>query len=209
MAQVGQFALALAFVVSLYSIAASLVGIRLKNDKLIASGRNAAVGVFFMITAAIGSLAYLFVNDDFSVAYIAGHSNRDLPIYFKISSIWGGQEGSLLFWGWLLTVYSALVIVQNWRKHSSMMPYVTAVLMTTSLFFTTLHLFAVNPFNQTVILQSLASPLPFVPRDGQGLNPLLQDVYMVIHPPMLYLGFVGFAVPFAFAMAAMMTRQLG
>src|SRR5215467_8020703 len=90
-----------------------------------------------------------------------------------------------------------------------MMPYVTAVLMTTSLFFTTLHLFAVNPFNQTVILQSLASPLPFVPRDGQGLNPLLQDAYMVIHPPMLYLGFVGFAVPFAFAMAAMMTRQLG
>jgi cytochrome c-type biogenesis protein CcmF len=91
---------------------------------------------------------------DFSVKYIAAHSNRDLPIYFKMSSIWGGQEGSLLFWGWLLTTYAALVVVQNWRKHSSMMPYVTAVLMTTSLFFTSMHLFAANPFNQTVILSS-------------------------------------------------------
>lgn len=209
MAQLGQFALALAFVVTVYSIVASLVGIRFKHDKLIASGRNAAIGTFVSITTAIGCLAYLFVSSDFSINYVANHSNRDLPMYFKISSIWGGQEGSLLFWGWLLTIYSALVIIQNWRKHSSMMPYVTAVLMTTSLFFTAMHLFVVNPFNQLVILQPDAPPLPFVPRDGSGLNPLLQDALMVIHPPMLYLGFVGFAVPFAFAMAAMITRQLG
>src|SRR5215468_3729102 len=208
-AQIGQFALALAWVVTAYSIVASLLGIRLKNDNLIASGRNAALGTFASITTAIVCLGYLFAVSDFSIKYIAAHSNRDLPIYFKISSIWGGQEGSLLFWGWLLTIYTALVTIQNWRKHSSMMPYVTAVLMTTSLFFTSMHLFAVNPFNQTVILSSQTSPLPFVPRDGSGLNPLLQDAYMVIHPPMLYLGFVGFAVPFAFAMAAMITRQLG
>ncbi|HEY2385130.1 MAG TPA: heme lyase CcmF/NrfE family subunit [Terriglobia bacterium] len=207
-AQIGQFALALAWVVTAYSIVASLLGIRLKNDSLIASGRNAALAAFASITTSIVCLGYLFAVSDFSIKYIAAHSNRDLPIYFKVSSIWGGQEGSLLFWGWLLTLYTALVVVQNWRKHSAMMPYVTAVLMTTSLFFTTMHLFAVNPFNQTVLLQS-GSPLPFVPHDGQGLNPLLQDAYMVIHPPMLYLGFVGFAVPFAFAMAAMFTRQLG
>ena len=133
-------------------------------------------------------LGYLFVVSDFSIKYIAAHSNRDLPIYFKISSIWGGQEGSLLFWGWLLTIYTALVVIQNWRKHTSMMPYVTAVLMTTSLFFTTMHLFAVNPFNQTRHPAAQTSPIPFVPRDGSGLNPLLQDAYMVIHPPMLYLG---------------------
>src|SRR6516162_65248 len=160
-ALIGQFALALAWVVTAYSVVASLLGIRLKNDRLIASGRNAALGTFASVTTAIVCLGYLFAVSDFSIKYIASHSNRDLPIYFKISSIWGGQEGSLLFWGWLLTLYTALVVVQNWRKHSSMMPYVTAVLMTTSLFFTTLHLFAVNPFNQTVILQSLASPLPF------------------------------------------------
>jgi len=208
-AQIGQFALALAWVVTAYSVLASILGIRYKHDKLIASGRNAALGVTACITTAIVCLGYLFAVSDFSIKYIAAHSNRDLPIYFKISSIWGGQEGSLLFWGWLLTTYTALVVIQNWRKHSSMMPYVTAVLMTTSLFFTSMHLFAVNPFNQTVILQSQISPIPFVPRDGSGLNPLLQDAYMVIHPPMLYLGFVGFAVPFAFAMAAMITRQLG
>jgi len=209
MAQIGQFALALAWVVTAYSIVASLLGIRLKHDNLIASGRNAALGTFVCITSAIACLGYLFAVSDFSIKYIAAHSNRDLPIYFKVSSIWGGQEGSLLFWGWLLTLYSALVIVQNWRKHSAMMPYVVAVLMATSFFFTSMHLFIVNPFNQTVFLQSNASPLPFVPSDGNGLNPLLQDAYMVIHPPMLYLGFVGFAVPFAFAIAAMITKQLG
>src|SRR5438876_3087520 len=208
-AQLGQFALALAWVVTAYSIVASILGIRFKNDRLIASGRNAALGTFACITTAIVCLGYLFAVSDFSIKYIAAHSNRDLPVYFKISSIWGGQEGSLLFWGWLLTVYSTLVIIQNWRKHSAMMPYVTGVLMATSLFFTSMHLFAVNPFSQTVILQSQMSPIPFIPRDGAGLNPLLQDAYMVIHPPMLYLGFVGFAVPFAFAMAAMMTKQLG
>src|SRR5213083_2412144 len=169
MAQAGQFALTLAFVVTLYSIAASLAGIRLKNDKLIASGRNAAIGVFVLITAAIGSLAYLFVTDDFSVSYIAGHSNRDLPLYFKISSIWGGQEGSLLFWGWLLTVYAALVVIQNRRKHTAMMPYVTAVLMSTSLFFTSMHLFVANPFNQIVTVQASGARVPFVPADGEGL----------------------------------------
>src|SRR3989449_772897 len=209
MAQIGQFALALAWVVTAYSIVASLLGIRLKNDNLIASGRNAALGAFACITSAMICLGYLFAVSDFSVRYIAAHSNRDLPIYFKVSSIWGGQEGSLLFWGWLLTIYAALVIIQNWRKHSAMMPYVVAVLMFTSWFFTSMHLFIVNPFNQSVFLQSGGSPLPFVPRDGNGLNPLLQDAYMVIHPPMLYLGFVGFAVPFAFAMAAMITKQLG
>jgi cytochrome c-type biogenesis protein CcmF len=208
-AQIGQFALALAWVVTAYSILASLLGIRLKNDKLIASGRNAALGAFACITAAMICLGYLFAVSDFSFRYIAAHSNRDLPMYFKVSSIWGGQEGSLLLWGWFLTIYTTLVIMLNRRKHSAMMPYVVAVLMTTSLFFTSMHLFIVNPFNQTVIVQADSSPLPFVPRDGNGLNPLLQDPYMVIHPPMLYLGLVGMAVPFAFAIAAMITMQLG
>src|SRR5207302_3210053 len=175
MAQHGQFALALEWVVTAYSVVASLLGIRLKNDNLIASGRNAALGVFASITTSIVCLGYLFAVSDFSIKYIAAHSNRDLPIYFKISSIWGGQEGSLLFWGWLLTVYSAMVIIQNWRKHSAMMPYVVAVLMGTSLFFTSMHLFIVNPFNATALLHAGASPLPFVPRVGTGWNPLLQD----------------------------------
>src|SRR2546430_13934896 len=108
MAQIGQFALALAWVVTAYSIIASLLGIRLKHDNLIASGRNAALGTCLCITTAMVCLGYLFAVSDFSIKYIAAHSNRDLPMYFKVSSIWGGQEGSLLFWGWLLTLYSAL-----------------------------------------------------------------------------------------------------
>lgn len=209
MGQVGQFSLALAFVVTIYSIAASLLGIRIKNDKLIASGRNAAVCVFVLISSAIGSLAYLFMTSDFTSAYVAAHSNRDLPTYFKISSIWGGQEGSLLFWGWLLTIYTALVVIQNRKKHTAMMPYVTSVLMGTSLFFTSMHLFVANPFKVNAAALGTTVMGLFTPADGQGLNPLLQDPMMVIHPPMLYLGFVGMAVPFAFAIAALMTRQLG
>lgn len=209
MAQVGQFALALALVVATYAIIASLLGIRLKNDKLIASGRNAAIGTFACITMAMISLTYLFLVDDFSINYVAEHSNRDLPLYFKISAVWGGQEGSLLFWGWLLTVYSALAVIQNWRKHTAMMPYVTAVLMGTAVFFTAMNLFVVNPFNQLVVVRADGANTVVVPPDGAGLNPLLQYILMVIHPPILYLGFVGFSVPFAFAIAAMASRQLG
>src|SRR5437773_3514282 len=209
MAQLGQFALALAFVVTAYSIVASLVGIRFKNDKLIDSGRNSALGVFGCVTTTFVCLAYLFIVSDFSINYVAQHSNRDLPLYFKISAIWGGQEGSLLFWGWILTVYSALVVIQNWRKHSAMMPYVTAVLMSTSLFFTSMHLFVANPFNQIVTVQASGARVPFVPADGEGLNPLLQYILNAIHPPIMCLGLVGFAVPFAFAVAAMLSRQLG
>ena len=209
MAQIGQFALALAFVVTVYSIAASLIGIRVKHDKLIASGRNAAVGTFACLTTAFLCLVYLFVVSDFSINYVAGHSNRDLPLYFKISAIWGGQEGSLLLWGWFLTGYAALVMIQNWRKHTAMMPYVTAVLMGSSLFFTSMHLFIANPFNQIVSIGPGGARVPFVPADGQGLNPLLQYILNAIHPPVMYLGLVGFAVPFAFAMAAMLSRQLG
>ena len=107
-AQLGQFALALAWVTAAYSVVASLLGIRFKYDKLIASGRNAAIGTAVGITTAIACLGYLFVVSDFSIKYIAAHSNRDLPIYFKFSSIWGGQEGSLLFWD------GCLAYTQRW-----------------------------------------------------------------------------------------------
>src|SRR5262245_27029232 len=119
-AQLGQFALALAWVVTAYSVVASILGIRLRHDKLIASARNAALGATACITTAFVCLGYLFMVSDFSIKYIAAHSNRDLPVYFKLSSIWGGQEGSVFFWGCLLTVYAALVLFPSWRRQSSM-----------------------------------------------------------------------------------------
>jgi cytochrome c-type biogenesis protein CcmF len=209
MAQLGQFALAIAFIVAIYAIVASVIGIRSRNDKLIASGRNAAICNTLAISTAIFTLGYLFLTDDFSVAYVAAHSSTELPLHFKISSVWGGQEGSLLFWSWILTVYSALVIFQNRNKHRAMMPYVTAVLTGTSLFFTSLHLFVVNPFKIGGLQLPGGAINLFRPNDGAGLNPLLQDTLMVIHPPMLYAGMVGLAVPYAFAIAALITRQLG
>jgi cytochrome c-type biogenesis protein CcmF len=209
MAQVGQFALAVAFVVAAYAIVASLVGIRARNDKLIESGRNAAICTCIAISTALFSLGYLFLTNDFSVSYVAAHSSVDLPLHFKISSVWGGQEGSLLFWSWILTVYSGLAILQNRNKHRAMMPYVTSVLMGTSLFFTSMHLFVANPFKLGGVQMPGGALSMFRPSDGAGLNPLLQDTLMVIHPPMLYAGMVGFAVPYAFAIAALITRQLG
>lgn len=209
MAQFGQFSLVLAFALTVYSITVSLFGIRIKNDRLIVSGRNAGIGVFVSLSAAIGTLAYLFLISDFSIQYVASYSNRDLPFFYKIAAVWGGQEGSLLLWGWILSFYSALVLIQNRKRHAAMMPYVAAVLMGTSIFFTSMNLFVTNPFNELVMVQPDGTMLGFTPSDGRGLNPLLQYVLMVIHPPMLYLGFVGFSVPFAFAIAAMASRQMG
>ena len=209
MAQLGQFALALAFTVAVYAIAASLYGIRIKNDRLIASGRNAGIGVFASLTVAIACLGYLFLVSDFSIGYIQANSNRDLPLFYKIAGIWGGQEGSLLLWGWLLSFYAGLVFIQNRKRHTAMMPYVVAVLMATSIFFTSLNLFVVNPFNEFVMVAGDGTVRAFTAADGRGLNPLLQYFMMVIHPPILYLGLVGISVPFAFAMGAMASRQLG
>ncbi len=138
------------------------------------------------------------MTDKFQVVYVWNHSERNLPTFYKFSALWGGQAGSLLFWSLLLSGYSVLVAVMNRHRHWQLMPYVNAVMLGTSLFFLSLLVFAANPFR-------LAS---FVPADGQGLNPLLQNYWMVIHPVMLYLGYVGMAVPFAFAVAALLSKKL-
>ena len=148
--------------------------------------------------AAAALLWYGLLGDHFELTYVWNHSERALPTFYKFSALWGGQAGSLLFWCLLLSGYSAIVAVSNRNRQQVMMPYVNAVLLTTSLFFLTLLVFAANPFER----------VGFVPPDGQGLNPLLQNYWMVIHPVMLYLGYVGMAVPFAFAVGALMSKRL-
>lgn len=130
------------------------------------------------------------------------------PIYYKVAVLWGGQGGSLLFWTWLLSLYSGLAVLLNRRKNRQLMPYVISILLGTGAFFSCLVFFAANPFNELSLVSASGSQA-FRPMDGNGLNPLLQYHSMVVHPPMLYLGYVGFVVPFAFAMAALITRQLG
>ena len=208
MNQVGSVGLIAALAFAAYALVAGAVGGKLRSPRITRSAERAALGFFLMITLAVVALEYMILTNDFHNAYVAEHSNRDLLTYYKVAALWAGQEGSLLFWTWLLSIYSALVVWQNRRKNRQLMPYVVSVLMGTGTFFSLLVFFVANPF-QELSLVTGAGSRAFTAPDGNGLNPLLQYHSMVIHPPMLYLGYVGMVVPFAFAMAALITRQLG
>ncbi|MBZ5535314.1 MAG: heme lyase CcmF/NrfE family subunit [Acidobacteriia bacterium] len=209
MPEIGNFAVILVFVFSAYAVLGGVLGAKLDNRKLVRSSERAVIVSFVMVTLAVIVLWTLLLTNSFNVAYVAAHSNRDLPFFYKFSALWAGQEGSLLFWGWLLSIYSFVCVLQNRNRHRAMMPYVIAVLMTTQFFFSILNLFVANPFSTLAVAGASGGMQPYAPPDGNGLNPLLQYPMMVIHPVMLYLGYVGFIVPFAFAIAAMVTKQLG
>jgi cytochrome c-type biogenesis protein CcmF len=208
MNQVGSVGLISALAFAVYALAAGIVGGKLRSLRVVKSAERATLAFAAMITLAIVALEYLILTNNFHNAYVAEHSNRDLTTYYKVAVLWAGQEGSLLFWTWLLSLYSALAVLMNRQKNRQLMPYVVAVLMGTGIFFSSLTFFVANPF-QELSLATKSGLQAFIPPDGNGLNPLLQYHSMVIHPPMLYLGYVGMAVPFAFAMAALITRQLG
>jgi cytochrome c-type biogenesis protein CcmF len=205
----GSFSLILAFVCAIYAIGAGIAAIWTRNPYLIKSARHAGIAVTLLVTLGTACLVYLFLADDFSMGYVASHSNRDLPTIYKVAALWSGQEGSLLFWTWVLSVYTFFVLVLNRDKHPELMPYVGVVLSSVILFFLILNNFIVSPFHvlgtmgADGTLQVMARP------DGRGLNPLLQYPEMAAHPPTLYLGYVGFTVPFAFALAALLGRYPG
>jgi cytochrome c-type biogenesis protein CcmF len=204
MENVGSLAILMAFCVAVYAALASAVG-RLRNKPfLIASGERAVYAVWALITLAAGILVSRLMTSDFRFAYVAEHSNRAMPLLYKFASWWGGQEGSLLLWSWLLSTYAVVVVVTNRRKHRDIMPYVVAVMATVQTFFLILNNFVANAF-QMLTVDKLITSVP----DGNGLSPLLQYPAMAIHPPMLYLGYVGFTVPFAFAIASLITKQKG
>ena len=208
MNQAGSVALIAALAFSTYAVVAGVLGGKLRSLRITRSAERATLAFLAMITLAVVVLEYIILTDDFHNAYVAAHSNRDLPLYYKIPVLWAGQEGSLLFWTWLLSLYSGLVVLMNRRKNRQLMPYVVMVLMGTGVFFSTLVFFVANPF-AGLALASAGGLQPFTAGDGNGLNPALQYPAMVIHPPMLYLGYVGMVVPFSFAMASLITRQLG
>jgi len=208
MDQAGSVALIAAFAFSIYAVVAGTLAGKLGSLRITRSAERATLAFMVMITVAVVVLEYIILTDDFHNSYVAAHSNRDLPLYYKIPVLWAGQEGSLLFWTWLLSIYSGLVVLMNRGKNRQLMPYVVAVLMGTGVFFSTLVFLVANPFAQ-LSLASAGGLQPFSPPEGNGLNPALQYPAMVIHPPMLYLGYVGMVVPFAFAMASLITKQLG
>jgi cytochrome c-type biogenesis protein CcmF len=205
----GSFALLLAFVVACYAFLAGIVGIATRRTLLTKSALHAGMAIFFLVTLAVSSLEFFFFTDNFSLAYVAEHSNRALPLFYKFAALWAGQQGSLLWWSWLLSAYAFCVLFLNRRKHPELMPYVGVVIAGVQIFFLTLNNFVANAFNILGAPDANGVLRVASLSDGRGLTPLLQYPEMVIHPPMLYLGYTGFTIPFAFALAALLGRYPG
>jgi len=205
MANFGNFCILLALCLSLYAFLAALTGVLTRRNRMIKSAERAVYAAAGGITLAMFSLLTLLLKNDFSNFHVANSSSRALPLLYKIAALWGGHDGSMLLWVFFTAVLCALVIYQN--RGRACMPYVLAVLMVNLSFFLALNFFLSNPFKELVRIFPDGASLPFTPVDGQGLNPLLQYWAMIIHPPILYLGFIGFMIPFAFAIAALITRQ--
>ncbi|HMK29018.1 MAG TPA: heme lyase CcmF/NrfE family subunit [Terriglobales bacterium] len=202
MAELGSYSLLLALGLSAYSFVAGAWALLRKgeaSDRLAESARRAGIAVFVAVLVAAAVLVISTFQNNFSIAYIFHHSNRDLPAAYKFAALWSGQEGSLLFWSLLLASYG-LVLRLRYRVDPRLVAHASAVIAAVQVFFLLLVNFPANPF---AMMQGSLPP------DGNGLNPLLQYPEMVIHPPMLYLGYVGFTVPFAFALAALMMKYPG
>ncbi|HYK39332.1 MAG TPA: heme lyase CcmF/NrfE family subunit [Candidatus Eremiobacteraceae bacterium] len=205
----GSFALLLAFVCALYALAGGIAAIATRHPLLIKSTRQSGIAACCLIFISTLSVVYLFVTDNFSVAYVASHSNRDLATFFKVVALWAGQEGSLLFWCCLLSVYIFSVLISYRNKHGELMPYVGAILAGVQLFFLTISNFVANPFKSLAVANA-SGGLDYLAReDGSGLRAVLQYPEMIIHPPNLYSGYTGFTIPFAFALGALLARYPG
>jgi cytochrome c-type biogenesis protein CcmF len=206
MDMLGSAALVLALVAAGYAFVAGIVGIAGRRPSLTRVARYSFFAAFGAVSFAVAILWYLLLSNDFSIAYVAEHSSRTLPAVYKFAALWAGQEGSLLFWSWLLSIFAVIALIQNRDKHSKLMPTVTVVLAGIQAFFLILNNFVASPFAVLGVAGPTGTRLVSL-ADGQGLNPLLQYAEMIIHPPLLYLGYTGFAVPFAFALAAMLRKE--
>lgn len=206
---IGSFALILALLAAAYAVVAGIIGIRTRRPLITKSARNAGMAIFPLVTLGVASLVILFFQNNFSMAYVSEHSNRALPAFYKFAALWSGQEGSLLFWSWLLSIYAFIALLSNRKKHPELMPYVGVILGAVQLFFLVLNNFVASPFALVGTIGAGGVTHVVTLADGQGLTPLLQYSEMVIHPPMLYLGYTGCTVPFAFALAALLGRYPG
>jgi cytochrome c-type biogenesis protein CcmF len=194
---IGYGSLLAALVLALWGSAAPLLGARTGRSGFFASARAAIVGQFVLVTVASLTLIYALMTTDFSIKYVAFNTTRATPIYYRVTGLWGALEGSLLLWEWILIIFSGLVAWTYRDRHRELMPWVMMIFSVVSAFFLGVMAFASNPFESIVP----------VPLDGRGLNPLLEDANMLTHPPLLYTGFVGLTVPYAFAMAALIVGK--
>jgi cytochrome c-type biogenesis protein CcmF len=197
-ADLGYFSLLIAFMAAIYSAVAAWYGNKEGKPRWVESARNATIATLPLIILSCGLLIASIMRNDFSLEYVWRVSSIEMPSYLKVSALWGGQAGSLLFWNLLLAAFIALAMARKWGTQKELMPYALVVASMTQLFFIGISLFVENPFAR----------LEAIPANGNGLNPLLRHPGMIIHPPMLYLGFTGFIVPYIFAMAALMSGKL-
>ena len=198
-AELGNYALGLSLAIALLLAALPLWGAEKGNDQLMALARPMTYGLFLALTVAFGALFYAFTVNDFTVQYVVNNSNSNLPLRYRLSAVWGSHEGSLLLWIWLLTLWSTAVAWFSKPLPQEAVSRVLGIMGIVSVGFLLFVLFTSNPFDRT---------FPNFPVDGRELNPLLQDVGLIFHPPLLYMGYVGFSVAFAFSIASLMTGKL-
>ena len=198
-AELGNYALALSLAIAILLAIFPLWGTEKGSVQMMSLARPMTYGLFVVLTFSFGALFYLFAVNDFSVQYVVNNSNTTLPIYYRLSAVWGSHEGSLLLWIWLLSLWSAAVALFSKHLPQEATARVLGIMGIISIGFLLFVLFTSNPFNRT---------FPEFPVDGKELNPLLQDVGLIFHPPLLYMGYVGFSVAFAFAIASLMTGKL-
>ena len=209
-------ALAITFIVTLVGIVFSIYGLRKNKPDWVDSARNAMLLTFPLLTVTVVSIIYLLVTNHYEFNYVASVTSRTMPTYLKVTALWGAQAGSLVFWSWLMSAFASAVTLRKWDRDREFLPWVIVVLLVILAFFLGLSIFIENPFEKLWLLPSgeviskLLKPLGatlFIPRDGSGLNPLLRHPGMIIHPPLLYLGFVSFVIPYAFAIASLITGR--
>jgi len=197
-ATIGHTSILLAFFMALCGVVCPIIAARSGQERYLSFARYAIFGQFLLVTTAAAALIYGLVTTDFSIKYVAFNTTRATPIYYRVTGLWGALEGSLLLWEWVLIIFSGIVARIYRDRHKDTMPWVILIFSIISLFFLGVIGFLSNPFE-------VMSPIP---PDGRGLNPLLEDANMMTHPPLLYTGFVGLTVPYAFAMAALIVGKL-
>src|SRR5438105_8599173 len=199
MASLGSYLLLTAFVVCAYAASISIAGARRRSRRLIESGVGAFYFVAAVMTVASGVIVHAFVVGDYSIRYVQRYSDSVQPLFYRLTSYWGGLDGSIMFWVFLLSMFGSAAVYVNRERHRELIPYVVAIISMVEMFFLFLMVIHNNPFDTFITA---------TPADGRGLNPLLQNFYMAIHPPTMYLGFVGLTIPYAFGMAALITGYL-
>lgn len=208
----GYITLVLAFLLTVYGLVAAILGMISKSRAFIESSRLALLLIFPLLTISVVVMIVLLLDNRFDVTYVYSVTSLDMPSYLKLTALWGGQSGSLLFWGWLLAGFAMFFPVRNWRDDRDLLPWSLVVVFITLGFFLALNVFFEVPFerfwhlpdgSRLVSVFQPSGAWPLLPQNGLGLNPLLRHPGMVWHPPALYLGFVGFIIPFALAIATL------